>query len=75
MDAGRRIVHMRIVKITKPVECTVENYTGRVFKPEEGELLVVSSYNRSPKPWTFSMDHRTKPAAALRVLWDKSELP
>ncbi|KAJ7110574.1 hypothetical protein C8R44DRAFT_883708 [Mycena epipterygia] len=72
---GRRVVHLRIVKITQPVECTMENYTGRVLKPEEGELFVVSSYNRAPEPWAYDVDAKGTCAAALRVLWHNSGLP
>ncbi|KAJ7110672.1 hypothetical protein C8R44DRAFT_883795 [Mycena epipterygia] len=37
--AGRRILHLRIVKIIQPVTSTVKGYTGKVIKPEEGRLL------------------------------------
>lgn len=69
------MVHLRIVKITQPVKCSVEDYTGPVLKPEEGELLVVSSYNREPQAWAYDVDDKRKAAAALRVLWHKSGLP
>ncbi|KAJ7123275.1 hypothetical protein C8R43DRAFT_1032014 [Mycena crocata] len=78
--AGRRVLHMRMVKITQPVACTVKNYSGRVVQPREGELVTI--YDRRyldrslPQPWTYDIDtKRTKIAACLRALWDISGLP
>ncbi|KAJ7106909.1 hypothetical protein C8R44DRAFT_322675 [Mycena epipterygia] len=73
--AGRRVVHLRIVKIIEPVEPLVEGYNGRVLKPEEGELLAISSERRAAEPWSYDIDRKAKSAAALRVLWEKSGLP
>ncbi|KAJ7604722.1 hypothetical protein DFH06DRAFT_1253885 [Mycena polygramma] len=74
-DTGRRIVHLRILKITTPVSCTVKNYDGRLVKPKAGQLLAV----RSPKsgdseaPWKCDIDARdSAPSLALRALWDAS---
>ncbi|KAJ7110680.1 hypothetical protein C8R44DRAFT_743139 [Mycena epipterygia] len=72
--AGRRVVHMRIVKIVQPV-VRVEGHTARLDKPEEGQLLTVSLHSRDPGPWAYDIDGATKPASALRVLWDNSGLP
>ncbi|KAJ7110633.1 hypothetical protein C8R44DRAFT_985797 [Mycena epipterygia] len=76
-NTGRRVVHLRIVKIVKPVACTVKGgYAGRVVKPKEGELLNVFLHGSALEPWAYDIDHRTgKPnSAALRVLWDKSSV-
>ncbi|KAJ7106914.1 hypothetical protein C8R44DRAFT_885605 [Mycena epipterygia] len=72
--AGRRVVHLRVMKIVEPVECVFEGYSGRVLKPEEGELLTMSSENRAPEPWSYDIDRKAQSAAALRVLWDKTGL-
>ncbi|KAJ6513694.1 hypothetical protein C8R47DRAFT_617433 [Mycena vitilis] len=74
-DTGRRIVHLRILKITVPVSCTVKNYDGRLLQPKAGQLLTV----RSPglggleAPWKCDIDARdSAPSLALRALWDAS---
>ncbi|KAJ7110593.1 hypothetical protein C8R44DRAFT_856871 [Mycena epipterygia] len=70
---GRRMVHLRIEKIIQPVACIVEGYKGRVLKPEEGELLTVSIYRRTPEPWAYDIDRDTiKNTAGFRALWDKT---
>ncbi|KAJ7132508.1 hypothetical protein C8R44DRAFT_849945 [Mycena epipterygia] len=75
-DASRRVIHLRIVKVLQPLVCTVEEYKGRMLAVEEGELLAVSNYRRTPEPWEYDIDSGTgKHAAALRVLWDNSKLP
>ncbi|KAJ7110600.1 hypothetical protein C8R44DRAFT_261603 [Mycena epipterygia] len=70
--AGRRVVHMRIVKIIQPVAPTEAVYTGRVPKPEEGQLLNVAKRGRAPEPWAYDVDEKGSTAAGLRVLWDNS---
>ncbi|KAJ7110668.1 hypothetical protein C8R44DRAFT_800428 [Mycena epipterygia] len=76
--AGRRVLHLRIVKIIQPVTCTVEEYKGRVLKPEEGQLLNVSFCDGVPEPWAFDIDASIdiegsiQDGAGLRVLWDAS---
>lgn len=68
----RRVVRLRFLKIVQPAQCTIKGYNGRVQEPEEGELLTVSSYRRPAEPWAYNIDGKTRLAAALRVLWDKS---
>ncbi|KAJ7708105.1 hypothetical protein B0H17DRAFT_1191604 [Mycena rosella] len=72
--AGRRVIHLRIIKILQPVTCTVDarSYNGRVVRPEEGQLFMVRSSGRPPEPWAYDIGKKSKPAAALRVLWDNS---
>ncbi|KAJ7469616.1 hypothetical protein FB451DRAFT_355537 [Mycena latifolia] len=76
--AGRRVLHIRIVKILQPIACTVQEqtYTGRIKRPEEGQLLTVSYFHRPPAPWMYDIDaNNSKIAAALRILWDNSREP
>ncbi|KAJ7240131.1 hypothetical protein B0H12DRAFT_57328 [Mycena haematopus] len=71
--AGRRVVCLRIVKIVTPFSCTVEQYKGRIVKPEEGQLLTMCVRGRAPAPWSYDIDAKNSaPASALRVLWDNS---
>ncbi|KAJ7458586.1 hypothetical protein FB451DRAFT_1507970 [Mycena latifolia] len=75
--SGRRVLHMRIVKIVEPVACTVDaaTYDGRILRPEEGQLFSVITSRGSRKPWTYDIDN-TNPTSqvstALRTLWDIS---
>ncbi|KAJ7458474.1 hypothetical protein FB451DRAFT_1273222 [Mycena latifolia] len=75
--AGRRVLHMRFLKIVKPVACSVDSQRcrGRIIRPEEGQLHTVSHYGRPPEPWAYDIDGAraaSQPAAALRVLWEAS---
>ncbi|KAJ7079189.1 hypothetical protein C8R44DRAFT_654200, partial [Mycena epipterygia] len=70
--AGRRVIHLHIVKIAAPVACTAK---GRMLEPKEGQLLTVSDNRRAPAPWRYDIDRKTDAAFALRVLWNKSGLP
>ncbi|KAJ6534133.1 hypothetical protein B0H19DRAFT_1080631 [Mycena capillaripes] len=71
--SGRRVVHLRIVKIVTPVSCP---YSNRVSKPMGGQLLTLSRYNNEPEPWAYDIDDKdTAAAVALRVLWNMSGLP
>ncbi|KAJ7106891.1 hypothetical protein C8R44DRAFT_744771 [Mycena epipterygia] len=70
--AGRRVIHLRIVKIVTPVACPAK---GRMLEPKEGQLLTVSDNRRAPAPWAYDIDRKTDAAFALRVLWNKSGLP
>ncbi|KAJ7458473.1 hypothetical protein FB451DRAFT_1406245 [Mycena latifolia] len=77
---GRRILHLRIVKIVTPVAGTVhlKTHRPRIVRPEEGQLFTVSNYGHPPEPWRFDIDNDRpgfKPAAALRALWDASQIP
>ncbi|KAJ7142649.1 hypothetical protein C8R44DRAFT_561450, partial [Mycena epipterygia] len=54
--AGRRVVHMRIVKIIQPVACTVDEQNGRVLLPQEGQLLTRPRDKVAPKPWAYDID-------------------
>ncbi|KAJ7082679.1 hypothetical protein B0H15DRAFT_436528 [Mycena belliarum] len=73
--AGRRMIHLRFIKILEPVAPLVDlkTYSGRMQRPQEGELFTVSHYGRLPKPWAVDIDApNSGPAAALRQLWDIS---
>ncbi|KAJ7082663.1 hypothetical protein B0H15DRAFT_436371 [Mycena belliarum] len=72
--AGRRMIHLRFIKILEPVSPLVDlkTYDGRMQRPQEGELFEVSHYGRLPKPWAYDIDANFKPAAVLRQLWDIS---
>jgi hypothetical protein len=70
---GRRVLHLRILKILRPVNCTVDsaNYSGRVVEPKEGELFTVRNRVGVREPWAYDIDARkTTIAAGLRALWD-----
>ncbi|KAJ7882287.1 hypothetical protein B0H13DRAFT_928553 [Mycena leptocephala] len=74
-NAGRRVIHLRIVKIVTPVSCTVdtlEEYNCLPLKPEEGQLLTVQHAGKVPEPWAYDIDGKTKACAVLRALWDVS---
>ncbi|KAJ7082626.1 hypothetical protein B0H15DRAFT_852158 [Mycena belliarum] len=73
--AGRRVIHLRFLKVLDPVTPLVDlqTYRGRMQEPREGELFTVSHYGRLPKPWAYDIDaSNSKVAAALRALWDYS---
>ncbi|KAJ7041424.1 hypothetical protein C8F04DRAFT_1031470 [Mycena alexandri] len=72
---GRRVLHLRIVKIIKPVVCTVDKHKARLEQPEEGQLLTGSVRGCDPAPWEFRLDGRSKAATAFRALWDVSPIP
>ncbi|KAJ7681911.1 hypothetical protein DFH06DRAFT_971971 [Mycena polygramma] len=72
--AGRRVVNLRIVQLITPVLSTIKGYRGRIFRPEEGELLTVSHRGGPPEPFGYDIDrHTTTTAVALRDLWDHSK--
>ncbi|KAJ7074843.1 hypothetical protein B0H15DRAFT_792677 [Mycena belliarum] len=72
--AGRRMIHLRVIKVLEPVSPLVDlqTYRGRIQEPREGELFTVSHYGRLPKPWAYDIDASNSRAAALRALWDYS---
>ncbi|KAJ7877492.1 hypothetical protein B0H13DRAFT_1631669 [Mycena leptocephala] len=68
--AGRRVVHLRVVKIINRLSCTFPN---RILRPMEREFLDVIYYDNDPEPWAYDIDSKNTPAAAgLRALWDRS---
>jgi hypothetical protein len=77
--AGRRVVHIRFVKILNPVTCMVdvEKYKGRIMRPVEGDFFTVSPHGGGPpRPWAYDIDrNKGKFATALRALWDISIAP
>ncbi|KAJ6452325.1 hypothetical protein C8R47DRAFT_1229490 [Mycena vitilis] len=73
--AGRRVIHLRIVKIIEPVKCTLGGFEGRMIEPKDGELLTLSRRSTAPEPWACDLDRDTRRAVALRTLWDASKLP
>ncbi|KAJ7452849.1 hypothetical protein FB451DRAFT_1282255 [Mycena latifolia] len=73
--ADHRVLHLRILKIVKPVAATVNlnTYRGRVLRPEEGQLFMkLSRYDRVAQPWAYDIDKSSQPAPGLRVLWDNA---
>ncbi|KAJ7038820.1 hypothetical protein C8F04DRAFT_1088631 [Mycena alexandri] len=73
-DAGKRIVHMRIIKITEPVVCADEKRSRLVPRPVEGQLVMVN-LRGVPKLWAYDIEKNTVLGAAFRALWDASHLP
>ncbi|KAJ6546031.1 hypothetical protein DFH09DRAFT_1040323 [Mycena vulgaris] len=71
-NAGRRVLHIRIMKIIQPVAYTVGGYQGRVVRPEEGHLFTVRYHGGPPLPWAYDLDRDEIKLSALRVLWDNS---
>ncbi|KAJ7887292.1 hypothetical protein B0H14DRAFT_2498314, partial [Mycena olivaceomarginata] len=79
--SGRRVVHLRIIKIVTPVSAkTPISATGEsrvsLLKPKAGQLLSRSRpCYKGPKPWAYDIDASDSAfAAALRVLWDNSRI-
>ncbi|KAJ7646244.1 hypothetical protein DFH06DRAFT_1050361 [Mycena polygramma] len=72
--AGRRVIHMRIVKIVEPAKRSIEGLKLRMLEPLEGHLLSVSRRGQGVYPWACDLDRKTRRAAALRMLWDASGL-
>ncbi|KAJ7278331.1 hypothetical protein C8J57DRAFT_1713199 [Mycena rebaudengoi] len=68
--ANKYVLVLRILKILEPVTCTIQDYTGRVGWPKEGELLMVSNRNGPQRPWSYDVDRNTLTGAALRNLID-----
>ncbi|KAJ7452845.1 hypothetical protein FB451DRAFT_1282235 [Mycena latifolia] len=71
---GLRVLHLRILKIVKPVTTNVDlqTYSGHPFRPEEGQLFMLRSWDGRPQPWAYDIDKGSRAAAALRVLWDNT---
>ncbi|KAJ6487645.1 hypothetical protein C8R45DRAFT_827249 [Mycena sanguinolenta] len=71
--AGRRVLHLRILRIVSPVSTIVkEDSKPLLVKPEEGQLLTLFRDN-VPSVWAYDVDSATnKTANALRALWDAS---
>jgi hypothetical protein len=75
---GRRVVHLRIVKIVAPVTRAVptlqiyDNYVPD--KPVEGHLLTVRRDGKRPERWECDIDSSRPVASALRTLWDASRM-
>ncbi|KAJ7495392.1 hypothetical protein FB451DRAFT_1550825 [Mycena latifolia] len=66
--AGRKVLHMRILKITKPISCKNPGaYTGRLL---QGELLTRRNSRGKPGPWAYNIDDHKETVPAFRVLWD-----
>jgi hypothetical protein len=68
--AGRRVVHLRIVKLVRPVTSRIMGYSGGFPKPEEGQLLVRDG---ALTPWAYDLDIESVAATAFRVLWDNAQ--
>lgn len=75
MVDGRRVLHMRILRLVRPVVSAFLNYKGRLLEPQEGELLTVSPRGGrgAPEPWKCDLSRRNNTAAGLRALWDVSQ--
>ncbi|KAJ7183942.1 hypothetical protein C8R46DRAFT_1068201 [Mycena filopes] len=72
---GRRLIHLRITKITSPVVCTNSEYLGRIAEPREGELLTRTPVSGASRPWRVEVDRYTEYGAALRALWPAARIP
>ncbi|KAJ7119221.1 hypothetical protein C8R43DRAFT_1077120 [Mycena crocata] len=71
--AGRRVLHLRFLKMFEPVTCAVTHSTGRIVEPREGELFSVRFRGNAAEPWAWDIDNRDEPCSiALRELWDSS---
>ncbi|KAK7044904.1 hypothetical protein R3P38DRAFT_2881558 [Favolaschia claudopus] len=75
--AGRRMVHIRVVKIPEPITSGLARRTEtdlkRVFiMPEEGKLLTLQLDDGTSTPWAYDIDGPSKVSVALRALWDVS---
>ncbi|KAJ7119195.1 hypothetical protein C8R43DRAFT_1152397 [Mycena crocata] len=67
--AGRRVLHLRFLKMFEAVTCTVTHSTGRVVEPREGELFYVKLHRNAAEPWAYDVDSRDEPCSvALRDL-------
>ncbi|KAJ7720051.1 hypothetical protein B0H16DRAFT_392803 [Mycena metata] len=75
MVNGRRVVHMRILRIVRPIASVFLNYEGRLLEPQEGELLTVALRGQAPEPWKCDLARKNSTAAAFRALWDVSRIP
>ncbi|KAJ7734131.1 hypothetical protein B0H16DRAFT_1426441 [Mycena metata] len=69
---GRRVLHLRIVKIITPFVCTNDKYKARVVQPEEGQLFIGVSRS-GDRPWELDLNGPSRAAAAFRVLWNASD--
>ncbi|KAJ6476104.1 hypothetical protein C8R45DRAFT_1008840 [Mycena sanguinolenta] len=70
---GRRVAHLRIVRVLNPVSRNLQIQTpGRMVKPEAGQLLRFLADGHAPKPWAYDIDGDSAKGAAFRVLWDNS---
>ncbi|KAJ7756572.1 hypothetical protein B0H16DRAFT_686877 [Mycena metata] len=68
---GRRVVHMRVIKIVTPVVCPLRQFSRQIVEPKEGQLLVVTRRGYHPRPWTYDLDRESSGSLgrALRALW------
>ncbi|KAJ7718646.1 hypothetical protein B0H16DRAFT_1387704 [Mycena metata] len=73
-NPGKRIVHIRIVKITEPVVCVDEKRSQLVYRPVEGQLVMLNREGAA-EPWAYDIERETTRGAALRALWDVSPSP
>ncbi|KAJ6572800.1 hypothetical protein DFH09DRAFT_1362349 [Mycena vulgaris] len=74
-NVGRRVLHLRIVKIIEPVASTTTG-NGHVCRPEEGELFMVKDARNGVRgPWAYDIDRAYHVGRALRDLWDNSQTP
>ncbi|KAJ6546020.1 hypothetical protein DFH09DRAFT_1171800 [Mycena vulgaris] len=81
--AGRRVVHMRIMRIIQPVGCAADvpvsgSSRRRMLQPEEGELYTVQDRGSPPKSWAYDIDNdrrKSNTAFAFQVLWENSSTP
>ncbi|KAK6975068.1 hypothetical protein R3P38DRAFT_3128011 [Favolaschia claudopus] len=70
---GKRVVHLRVVRIIVPVSPTYEDRTPTkvIAKPEEGQLLC-REHRGNLQPWACDIDAKpgTSIAVGLSMLWD-----
>jgi hypothetical protein len=71
--SGRRVIHLRIIKIVTPVSARGEPQTS-LLRPEAGQLLS-RPRAEGPEPWAYDIDASDiSLATALRALWDNSRI-
>ncbi|KAK7018454.1 hypothetical protein R3P38DRAFT_2982815 [Favolaschia claudopus] len=74
---GRRVLHLRIVKIVDPVKSNVaDQHDYHLCEPQEGQLLATVRGREPPQPWAYDIDNNSASVAVgLRMLWENSRLP
>lgn len=67
---GRRTLVLRILKITEPVRCVIPKYDGHTPKPIEGELVRITTFGFTERPWWCDVDETCKSMESLKYLVD-----
>ncbi|KAJ7108036.1 hypothetical protein C8R43DRAFT_1162518 [Mycena crocata] len=70
----RRVLHLRITKITRPAAFALNDYTGPLVLPQEGDLLTVRNVSGEVEPWMYDItEEESRNAVGLRTLWNISQ--